>query len=138
MDDDQEQVALSASTKLSFTTEWTAERTTEQAVILSDRVWRRTITKLEGCKERGLAELWIAVGGISAGGAASAIIGLATLPAPTVRVEKDNLQIITIFCIIITLLCALGYFTTREKNNKAIEMVIGDMKASQPDQEDAQ
>ena len=64
---DQEKIGSSAPTKLTFTTEWTAEQTAEQAVILSDRVWQRTITKLEGCKERGLAELWIAVGGIAAG-----------------------------------------------------------------------
>jgi hypothetical protein len=127
----------STGTNLTFTQEWTVEQTRERGLFLSDRAWHRTIEKLEACKERGLSELWIAVGGIAAGGALSAAVALETLPALTVRLEKDNLQIILIFCIVVVLLCVLGYFTTREKHNRAIEMVIGDMKASRPYREES-
>jgi hypothetical protein len=133
---DQSPVAPSgAGTNVTFTQALSVEQTTETGVLLSDRNWQRIIDKLEACKERGLAEIWIAVGGIALGGAIAAGIGIITLPPSAVSHDRGYLIMIIVFGIILTAICALGYFITREKNNKAIEMIIGDMLVQRPFQE---
>ena len=123
------QKASEGSGNIIFTQGLSVEQTTERGIILSDRMWQRTIIKLEACKERGLAEVWIAVGGIALGGVASAWIGLKTLSGTALATDKGYLIMTIVFGFLLAAVCALGYITTREKHNKTIEMVIGDMRA---------
>ncbi len=100
-------------------------------MVISVRDYDRLIERLDGCKPRGWADLWLAGVGAGAALAAAALVGALTLPG-TLSSTIDTLWVLTAAAFAITVLCLVGYFTQRRDHGREISELKKDLERHKP------
>jgi len=99
----------------------------EQGVVISMRELDRLMDRLDSCKPRDWADLWLAGVGVGAALAAAALVGVFTLPI-TPSSTKDVLWALTATGAIILILCLAAYLTQRRGHKAEISELRKDLQ----------
>jgi hypothetical protein len=99
----------------------------EQGVVISVRSLDRLIERLDGCRPRGLADLWLAGVGVGAALTAAALVGVLTLPI-TLSSTKNVLWALTATGAITFILCLGAYLTQRRRHKAEVDELIKDLQ----------
>jgi len=103
----------------------------EPAVAIGMADYNRLIERLDECKPRGWADLWLAVAGAGVALAVGALVGALTLPV-SVSAVRDVLWVLTAAGVAIFCLCMTGYLTQRHDHGKEIGALKKDLEIHKP------
>jgi len=117
---------------VSFTQSYTVRQSNQLAVVITVRQYERLIERLDGCKQGGWGDLWLA--GVGAGVALAAAAGVtaATLPE-ALAVTRNVLWAATIAGVVLAVVCLVAYFTQRRDHGKEIAELKKDLEMHKPD-----
>lgn len=104
------------------------ESSQERGVAIAEREYNRLIERLEGCKSTGLADVWLAGGGLGGGLAAAALVTALSLGTSATGSTMDILWMLAILGAVIASLSLGAYFSQRHERNKEINELKTDME----------
>jgi hypothetical protein len=106
----------------------TVRQGVEPAVVISKRQYLRLIERLDGCKQRGWAELWLAGAGAGATLAVGALVGIKTLPQAPEPGARNVLWVMVALGVLAAGICALAYLNQRHNQGKEIDELKRDLQ----------
>jgi hypothetical protein len=113
----KDDVGMKSFKRARITETYLIAQSKERGVVISVRNLERLIERLDACKLRDWADLWLAGIGVGAALAAAALVGVLTLPI-TLSSAKDVLWALTATGTITLILC-LGAYLTQRRGYKA-------------------
>ena len=103
----------------------------EPAAVIPVRQLDRIIERLEDCRLKGWAALWLAGLGVDATLALGALVGALSLPSSSSGVS-DVLWALTATGAVVFILCLVAYLTQRREHSSAVGQVIKDLEIYKP------
>ena len=119
---------LRAGKAVVFSHDLTIQQSAEPAVVISKRQYSRLVERLEGCRPRGWADLWLAGVGAGAALAIAAVVGIKTLPQSPEACARNVLWVLAALGIVAAGLCVLAYLGERRDHAKEIDEVRRDLE----------
>jgi hypothetical protein len=117
---------------VSFTQSYTVQQSNQQAVVISVRQYERLIERLDGCKQGGWGDLWLA--GVGAGVALAAAAGVTATTLPKeLATTRNVLWAATVAGIALAAVCLVAYFTQRRDHAKEIAELKKDLEMHKPE-----
>lgn len=92
------------------------------------RQYNRLIERLDGCKQHGWADLWLAGAGAGAALAVAAFVGIWTLPQAPEPGARNVLLILMTLGALIAAICILAYLSQRRDRGKEINELKRDLQ----------
>jgi len=85
------------------------------------REYERLIERLEACKPKGWADLWLTGVGVGAALAVGALVGALTLASGLSSAVRDVLWALTAMGAIVSVLCLTAYCSQRHEYGKEVD-----------------
>lgn len=107
---------------------YTVPQRREPGVVMSEREYDRLIERLDGCKQTGWADLWLAGVGAGAALAVGALTGALTFASGLPSGSKDVLWALTATGAVVLILCLVAYISQRSEHGKEVDELKKDLE----------